>query len=415
MTKKKSSVSRRNFLKTAGAVGVGSLLSPLNSISDAQTKPFSEESQFQVVPTRSFGKTGVDVPILCLGSAFGRSSDLLLKQSLKMGVRLWDTAAVYGGGNAERAIGKYFARFPEDRKKVLLLTKSLSLNADMWSNDLDDSLERMSTSYIDIYLIHSVEDADDLASPLADPKLWADKRKSEGKIRFFGFSTHRDMEENLMKAAKSGWVDGVMFNYNFRIMHFEKMKKAVDLCSKAGIGLIAMKTQAPGYSRYTVEVTPNNKEQAFFNQLAKKGLTFEQAKLKAVWDDHRIASITSGITNMTTLQANVDAAVNTKKLSLRDKQFMNQYARQTASNYCAGCASICGSQINNEVPISDVMRFLMYARCYGEIENAKSYFNKLPLKVRKRMTHIDYMKAEQKCPQQMEIGRLMRVATTELA
>ena len=184
MAKNKSSISRRNFLKTAGAVGVGSLLSPLNSISDAQTKPYSKESQPQVVPTRSFGKTGVDVPILCLGSAFGRSSDLLLKQSLKMGVRLWDTAAVYGRGNAERAIGKYFARFPEDRKKVLLLTKSLSLNADMWSNDLDDSLERMSTSYIDIYLIHSVEDADDLASPLADPKLWADKRKSEGKIRF---------------------------------------------------------------------------------------------------------------------------------------------------------------------------------------------------------------------------------------
>ena len=117
---------------------------------------------------------------------------------------------------------------------------------------------------------------------------------------------------------------------------------------------------------------------------------------------------------MTILQANVAAALNDKKLSLRDKQLLDQYARQTASNYCAGCGSICESQINREVPISDVMRFLMYARCYGELENAKSHFNELPFKVRERMGHIDYKKAEQKCPQRMDIGRLMREATTEL-
>ena len=119
--------------------------------------------------------------------------------------------------------------------------------------------------------------------------------------------------------------------------------------------------------------------------------------------------------NMTILQANVAAAVNDIKLSWRDKQLMNKYARFTASSYCTGCASICETQINKEVPISDVMRFLMYARCYGELENAKSYFNEIPLKVRKRMAHINYKEAEKKCPQRMEIGRLMREATTELA
>ncbi len=66
------------------------------------------------------------------------------------------------------------------------------------------------------------------------------------------------------------------------------------------------------------------------------------------------------------------------------------------------------------MPVSDVMRFLMYARCYGELESAKSNFNKLPLNVRKRMADIDYKEAEKKCPQRMEIGRLMREATTEL-
>ena len=91
------------------------------------------------------------------------------------------------------------------------------------------------------------------------------------------------------------------------------MKKAVDVCSKAGIGLIAMKTQALDYMGFLKKITPNEKEQALFNQLAKKQLTFEQAKLKAVWDDHRIASITTVMSNMTILQANVAAALNNKK------------------------------------------------------------------------------------------------------
>lgn len=407
MAENKHSISRRNFFKTAGAVGAGSLLSPFESLTAAQAKSDLNELPPKVVPTRPFGKTGVDVPILGLGHAFACSSNLLLKQSLNMGIRLWDTAATYAGGNEEKRIGKYFAKFPEDRKKVFLVTKSDNMNSDYWKTDLDRSLERMNTSYIDLFLVRAVSYATNLTPPLNNAELWAEKAKSEGKIRYFGFSTHRIIEENSMQASKFGWIDGIMFSYNFRNMHSEKMNKAIDACTKAGIGLIAMKTQASGWLK--------EKEEALFNQLAKKGLTIEQAKLKAVWDDQRIASITSAMTNMTILLANVAAALNNQKLSLRDKQLLDQYARQTASTYCAGCASICEPEINIEVPISDIMRFLMYARCYGELANAKSHFNEIPLDVRKQMAHIDYKKAEQKCPQRMEIGRLMREATTELA
>ena len=413
MYKSKGSISRRNFLKTAGALGAGSLLLPLESLTAARAESNTKESKSKVVPTRPFGKTGVDVPILCLGHAFGLSSNLLIKQAFNMGVRLWDTASTYLGGDSEKAIGKYFAKFPEDRKGVFLVTKSWSLVANAWGKNLKKSLERMNTSYIDLFLIHGIDLFEELL-PYKNSVRWAERAKSEGKIRFFGFSTHTNMERNLMKASKHGWIDGIMFSYNFRNMHSKKMKKAIDACSKAGIGLIAMKTQASGHY-FADKIAPNKKEQEFFDHFAKKGLTVEQAKLKAVWDDERIASITSGITNMAILQANVAAAVNDIKLSWRDKQLMNQYARYTASNYCTGCASICETQINNEVPVSDVMRFLMYARCYGELESAKSNFNKLPLNVRKRIAHIDYKEAEKKCPQRMEIGRLMREATTELA
>ena len=139
MNKNKGSFSRRNFLKAAGAVGAGSLLLPLDSLTAARAQSNSKESKSKVVPTRPFGKTGVDVPILCLGHAFGLSSNLLLKQAINMGVRLWDTASIYLRGNSEKAIGEYFAKFPEDRKKVFLVTKTKSLTTNAWGKNLKKS------------------------------------------------------------------------------------------------------------------------------------------------------------------------------------------------------------------------------------------------------------------------------------
>jgi predicted aldo/keto reductase-like oxidoreductase len=223
------------------------------------------------------------------------------------------------------------------------------------------------------------------------------------------------VEKCLIGAAKLGWVDGIMLSYNFRTMRTDTMKKAVNACVKAGIGLTAMKTQATGWWSFTEKITPNAAEQDLFNQLQKKGLTIEQAKLKAVWEDRRIASICSYMPNMTILKANVTAALDKTRLTSHDNSFLNQYAYETASNYCSGCASVCETEIDNEAPISDVMRYLMYSRCYGEPERAKLAFNALPPKVRKHMTNIDYKKAEQKCPQSMKIGKLMHEAVTELS
>ena len=412
MTKKKSDFSRRDFIKTASAVGIGSILSPVESLTYVQAKSdHLNESQSKVVPTRPFGKTGVKVSILGLGGAFHWSNLLLLKQALKMGVTYWDTAITYGNGQSEKAIGKYFLKYPEDRKKVFLVTKSVTSDPHSLTRSLETSLERMKTSYIDLYLIHGIADAYRIDRAA---KAWAEEAKAQGKIRLFGFSTHKNMEKCLLGAAKLGWIDGIMLSYNFRIMHTKTMKKAVDNCFSAGIGLTAMKTQAKG-GWGTEKITPDDKEQHLFNQFKKGGLTVEQAKLKAVWSDNRFASICSYMTNMTVLQANVAAALSKTKLSFQNRRLLDQYARETASHYCAGCAHICEPAINYEVPISDVMRYIMYDRCYGEPERAKSAFKELPLKVRRRMGNMDYKEAERKCPQGLPIGRRMREAVIELA
>jgi hypothetical protein len=192
------------------------------------------------------------------------------------------------------------------------------------------------------------------------------------------------------------------------------MKNAIEDCFNAGVGLTAMKTMAKG-GWGTDSITPNEKEQKLFNLFKKKGFTVEQAKLKAVWGDHRIASICSHMTNMKNLSANVSAAIDSNILSDQDFDHLKKYAHETSSNYCTGCAYICESTLDYQVPVADVMRYLMYAHCYGEPDKAKLAFKKLPAKVRKLMAYMDYNEAEQRCPQKMQISRLMRKAIVELA
>jgi predicted aldo/keto reductase-like oxidoreductase len=401
MTQKHSSWTRRAFLKTACATGAASALTLKNF-------PVWSSDEAVVVPTRPFGKTGIEVPVLGFGTSLHVTfSQLLLKQAVKWGVTYWDTANTYMGGNSEKAIGKYFAKFPEDRKKVFLVTKSHAWTTKGLTRDLNLSLERMQTDYIDLYFAHGVRDADELDEKT---KSWAQKAKAEGSIRFFGFSTHRNMEECMLGAAGLGWIDGIMMRYNFRLMHTDRMKQAVDACTKAGIGLTAMKTQGGGQVKTN---TPTELELA--GRFLQKGFTDAQAKLKAVWQNPQIASICSEMPNMTFLMSNVAAAVDKIELSAQDMQLLRKYARETRSDYCAGCSDICESAVASEVPIGDVMRYLMYARSYGNQKKASDRLKKIPLKIREQMIHLDYASAEQKCPRKMAIGRLIRTAIKELS
>ena len=113
MTEHKKCWSRRNFLKTVGAAGVGSIISPLISPSNASTSTPHLATNLKTVLTRPFGKTGVNVSILSLGGSVDlQNSLLLLKQAVRWGITYWDTAHSYGGGSSEKGIGKYFGKYP---------------------------------------------------------------------------------------------------------------------------------------------------------------------------------------------------------------------------------------------------------------------------------------------------------------
>jgi predicted aldo/keto reductase-like oxidoreductase len=398
MSDKQPTCSRRTFLKAAGAAGLGSLLAPA-----ARAAAPADSPAANTVPTRPFGRTGETVSILSLGGMFDiPNNQLLLRQALNWGVSYWDTANSYGGGRSEKGIGKYFARYPQDRKKVFLVSKSGAWSVGGMTDDLQSSLERMQTDTIDLFFIHSVRR---ISAMDKDVKHWGETMKAAGKIRYFGFSTHSNMEECLLDAAKLGWIDAVMMTYNYRLMHTDDMRRAVDACTEAGIGLTAMKTQGGGQVR-----TESETEMKLAGRFLGKGYTDGQAKLKAVWENPRIASICSQMPNLNLLMTNVAAAVDRTRLGAGEKRLLQAVARETRSAYCAGCTRICESALAEPVPLGDVMRCLMYSRSYGEHERARRRFGEISAALRRRMAAVDYTPAEARCPQAIAIGERVREA-----
>ena len=408
---KEKSLSRRDFLRTAGLVGTGSLLGAGGVLAQGlgELGGQGQDLKSSSVPVRPFGKTGTDVSCLSLGGMFDiPSNQLLLKQALKWGVTYWDTADCYEGGKSELGIGQFLNKYPEARRQLFLVTKSDARDPAGMTKLLNQSLEKMKTESIDLYFVHGIRGIDELNQ---ETKAWAEKAKATGKIKFFGFSTHSNMEECLLAAAKLGWIDGIMMTYNFRIMHSDRMRSAVDACVKTGIGLTAMKTQGGGSVSMESET-----ELKLAGRFLKLGFTDKQAKLKAVWENPNIASICSQMPNLTILMSNIAAALDQTRLSAEDLELLRQYACESSSSYCAGCAAVCESAFAAAPPpIREVMRGLMYFHSYGEKDQARAVFEGLSEGARKSLLTCSFSAAEAKCPQGLPIGRLMREATTLLA
>jgi len=410
MKKKHNKIDRRNFLKTMGAAGLGSLLPSANTkadVNDANAPAKTQEPALPKVPKRKLGKTGVEVSCLALGMIFDvLEKQIVLRKALEWGITYWDTADCYTGGNSELGIGKFLGANPKIRKELFIVSKSDSRDPEGMQNLLDRSLERMKTDYIDMYFIHGVSEPKELSDEV---KAWVAKTKKSKKIRFFGFSTHKNMAECLNVAAKAGWIDGIMTSYNFRFMQDPKMQAAVDTCYKAGVGLVAMKTQAQGQEIETKE------DKKLINHFLQKGFTEGQAKVKLVLEDERISSACTGRGNIADLSANVAVALDRTKLTDADIGTFKKYAAATCSGYCAGCAHICDSALPDAPYVSEIMRYLMYYKNYGEKQEARELFAKIPGCIRDRLQSIDYSIAQARCPQHLPIGKLIAEAVSKLA
>jgi predicted aldo/keto reductase-like oxidoreductase len=416
MSEANKNVSRRGFLKFAGATGIGSVIGSkvfAGSTGSPQAEPNDpngpkeQSNQPLELPKRKLGKTGVEISSLAVGVAFNAvDNQVMLRKAVDWGATCWDTSHFYENGNSELGIGKFFEKTPDVRKKIFLITKaSFAKTTEEIEKRLQTSFQRMKTEYIDLYFgVHGLSSPAQLNDEM---KKWVEKAKERKVIKYFGFSTHANMADCLIGASKLDWIDAVMPSYNFRVMQDKKLSDAVQACYDAGVGVIAMKTQAK-------EISPNEADKKLMEHFSAKGFTLGQAKIKVVLEDKRIAAACVGRGDITHLKQNVAAVLDKKELTQLDKEVFKNYAAETCSGYCAGCANICDS-VAAGVPVSDVMRYLMYYNSFGDTQTARQLFAEIPQQIRDKILTADYAAAESRCPQRLPIAGLMSQAVRTLA
>ncbi|HNR32752.1 MAG TPA: aldo/keto reductase, partial [Candidatus Hydrogenedentes bacterium] len=259
----------------------------------------------------------------------------------------------------------------------------------------------LETDYLDMFFLHMITE-ERLLGP--DYIRMAEELKRAEKIRFFGFSCHDGNVAELMTAAAKagGGIDAVMFRYNFRQYGDVALNKAIDACKAAGIGLIAMKTQAS---------VPADLEAVV--KFQSRNFTLGQAKLKSVWADERIDAAVSGLTNIELVMENTAAAMSPVKLSMDEFMQLNRLAALTAHAHCLGCNQRCEPRANG-LGIADMLRYLMYHECYGESEEARALYRALPREARD-FEAIDLSDATTACPQGIRIAERLAQARRVLS
>lgn len=132
----------------------------------------------------------------------------LLDSALQNGINAFDLAYVYGGGNTERAVGKWMQQ-RGNREQVYILTKGAhpdahgpKVNPEAIAADLKESLSRLQTDYVDAYLLHR----DDLTKPVGPIVEALNEHFAAGSVRAFGGSnwTHQRIAEANAYAAEHG-------------------------------------------------------------------------------------------------------------------------------------------------------------------------------------------------------------------
>jgi uncharacterized protein len=254
---------------------------------------------------------------------------------------------------------------------------------------------------------------DDVAVLTDDVRRWAEKVKKDGKVRFFGFCTHKRVDSCLDSAAVLGWIDGIQAFYNYRMQAIGCTEAALRKCHEKGIGIFTVKSMglcAQKESEIQGLLLPKDKLPAL---LASHGLSFEQAKLRVIWQNPQVTSVCSLMPSAAVMRANALAAIDERPLASEVARLLVDYASGTAKYFCRRCG-LCETATSDRIPIFDIMEMLMYARGYGAKDMAVKSFAKIPAEIQCKIMDSDYSKAESRCPQRMPIAQLMREAYLEL-
>jgi len=216
---------------------------------------------------RKLGKTGLEVSVITLGCmSFGApdrgghpwsldegASRDIIKQALDAGVNFLDTANVYSAGSSEEIVGKAVKDFVP-REEVVIATKAFNrmrpgpngagLSRKAIFAELDASLRRLQTDYIDLYQIHRW----DYDTPVEETLEALHDAVRAGKVRYIGASSMYAWQfaKALYIAELNGWTKFVSMQNHYNLIYREEEREMLPLCVDQGIGVIPWSPLARG-------------------------------------------------------------------------------------------------------------------------------------------------------------------------
>ncbi|QYK67553.1 aldo/keto reductase [Paenibacillus sp. S02] len=235
------------------------------------------------------GKTGLDVSQICLGCmSYGvpergiapwslneEESRPFIKRALELGINFFDTANVYSDGTSEEIVGRALKEFGR-REEVVIATKvyfrmreqpnggGLSRKAIM--TEVDNSLKRLGTDYIDLYQIHRW----DKTTPIEETMEALHDIVKAGKARYIGASSMYAWQflKAQHVAEKNGWTKFVSMQNHLNLLYREEEREMLPLCHEEGIGIIPWSPLAKG------RLTRNWDDTTARSQIDKTGKAF---------------------------------------------------------------------------------------------------------------------------------------------
>ena len=358
---------RRNFIKK-GIAGVATLtVAP----SILQGSLLTGDKKNTKIVTRKLGNTGLELPVVSMG-VMNADNPNLLRAAHEKGIVHFDTAHAYQRGRNEEMVGKVLkdmkrdsfivsTKIPGNKYDIESKEWKIKTDAEDFVEKFETSLERLQMDYVDILYFHARNNRQEALEPeLVETMI---KLKEQGKTRFIGVSSHRNEPEVIQAAIDSKTYDIVLTAYNFKQKHFASVGKAIEDASKAGLGVIGMKTQAG----------------VFWDKKEKENKINMKAALKWVLENPHVHTTIPGFATFDQMNEDIEIMEDLTLSSQEIKDLKLGEEMGMLGMYCNQCGE-CNGQCNKNVDIPTLMRSYMYAFGYNNLLQAKDTLNSTGLK-----------------------------------
>jgi len=349
--KKDSRLSRREFMsKTATrAVAAGISAQAISALAAETPSPLPERK----LDYRTLGRTKLTVSAVSFG-AMTTSDPAVIRRGVDLGVNYIDTARAYMQGENEKIVAKALEGIPRDKihiaTKIPMGQRRQPVSKEGLLEAAEESLKALNTDYVDVLSLHNLTQKEQVLNPDAIEALT--QLKKDGKARFTGVTTHTNVDAVADAAVESNFFDVVLAKLNFKSS--EADIKALERTSKAGLGIVAMKTQAGG-----------RQEQA-----PPEGLSTHPARLKWVLQHAFVSNAIPGMRTIQEVEEDVRVMEKPVELSEREKAALRFYGERIDALHCRLCGE-CEGDCPHGAPVAEINRCVMYAEGYGEKDLAR--------------------------------------------